>query len=198
MTVTGKEYCAMKRRWIFISLFITLFIVNNACAGGVIKFGIDSEGDHKVTGFGASGTEDVEASSSLTAEFYSPVANTLDLGGGVTFQSPRSQKDYAGDFYFIPVYFAMRTRFLNKNTTPYFIGQLGYNFFFGDSDYRGTGIYEADLDGGLYWGLGGGVIVNNNFLIELLYTENNGTATTMGYEFDVKYSKVTLNFGFNF
>lgn len=188
----------MKRRWVVISLFILLFTVNDVFAGGTFKFGLDSEGRHKVSGYGASGTEDVEAGVSLSAEFFGPVANVLDLGGGITLQSPRSQTDYEGDFGFIPFYFAMRARFLDRDTTPYFIGQLGYNFFYGDSDYKGTGIYEADLDGGLYWGLGGGVIIQKHFLIELLYTENNGTASTVGYDFDVKYSKFTLSFGFNY
>jgi hypothetical protein len=188
----------MKSRWVVISSFIILFTVNNVFAGGALKFGLDSEGRHKVSGYGLSGTEDVEAGASLSAEFYAPVANVIDLGGGFTLQSPRSQKDYDGDFSFIPFYFAMRTRFLNRPTTPYLIGQLGYNLFLGDSDYKGTGVYEADLDGGLYWGLGGGVIIQKHFLVELLYTENNGSATTVGYDFDVKYSKVTLNFGFNF
>ena len=59
-------------------------------------------------------------------------------------------------------------------------------------------MYEADLEGGLYWGLGGGFIINKHFLIELLYSVNNGKAKTLGYEFDIEYSKVTLNLGYNF
>ncbi len=188
----------MKRMLVVISSFIVLFSVNNVFAGGAVKLGLDFEGDHKVSGYGVSGTEDVEPGVSLSAEFFAPIAHTIDLGGGMALQIPRSQQDYEGDFSFMPFYFAIRTRLMDNNTTPYFIGQLGYNFFFGDSDYRGTGVYEADLDGGLYWGLGGGVIINRHFLIELLYTENNGTAETAGYSFDIKYSKVTLSFGFNF
>jgi hypothetical protein len=198
MTGYGKEFSAMNRRWLAVSLFILLFTVSNVFAGGAFKFGLDSEGRHKVSGYGLSGTEDVEASVSLAAEFFGPIGNALDLGGGFSLQSPRSQKDYEGDFSFFPVYFAMRVRLLDRDTTPYFIGQLGYNFFFGDTDYKGTGMYAADLDGGLYYGLGGGVIIQKNFLVELLYTENNGSASTVGYDFDVQYSKLTLNFGFNF
>lgn len=198
MTEAEKEHVSMKRILVVISSFIVLFTVNNVFASGAVKFGLDFEGDHKVSGYGTSGTEDVETGVSLSAEFFGPVANTIDMGGGFSIQAPRSQKDFEGDFSFIPFYFAIRTRLVDNDTTPYFIGQLGYNFFFGDSDYKGTGFYEAELDGGLYWGLGGGVIINRHFLIELLYTENNGTAETLGYEFDIKYSKVTLNFGFNF
>ncbi len=64
--------------------------------------------------------------------------------------------------------------------------------------YKGYGMYEADLEGGLYWGLRGGIIINKHFLIEILYSVNNGTGKILGYEFDIEYSKVTLNLGYNF
>ena len=64
--------------------------------------------------------------------------------------------------------------------------------------YNGYGMYEADLEGGLYRGLHGGIIINKHFLIKILYSVNNGTGKILGYEFDIEYSKVTLNLGYNF
>jgi hypothetical protein len=184
-----------------ISILAIFFTVHNIFAegiGGTAKIGIDFEGDHEVSGYGLSGTEDVETGVSFSAELFAKIGYNLDLGGGITVQVPRSQKDFEGDFYFIPIYGAIRARFEAGNVTPYFIGQAGYNFFDGDSDYKGYGPYEVDLEGGLYWGLGGGVIINKHFLIELLYSVNNGTVKDYGYEFDIEYSKVTLNIGYNF
>ena len=184
-----------------LSVLVVLFTVNNTFAegiGGTVKLGIDFSGDHEVSGYGLSGTEDVDTSVSLSTELFAKISNNLDIGGGISVQIPRSQKDFEGDFYFIPLYGAIRARFETENVAPYFIGQIGYNFFGGDSDYKGYGMLEADLEGGLYWGLGGGVIINKHFLIELLYSVNNGTAEVLGYDFDIEYSKVTLNFGYNF
>jgi len=178
-------------------ILVVFFTVHNTFAegiGGTLKLGVDFDGDHEVSGYGLSGTEQVDTGVSFSGELFTKIGYNLDLGGGITVQIPRSQENFEGDFYFIPIYGAIRTRFETGNVAPYFIGQLGYNFFDGDSDYKGY----ADLEGGLYWGLGGGVIINQHFLIELLYSVNNGTAEVFGYEFDIEYSKVTLNFGYNF
>ena len=127
-------------------------------------------------------------------EIFSRINKNLDIGGGITVQIPRSLENFQGDFYFVPLYGAIRVRFDTENVIPYFIGQFGYNFFDGDSDYKGI----IDLDGGLYWGIGGGIITNQHFLIELLYSVNNGTGRAFGISGDVEYSKVTINLGYNF
>lgn len=186
---------------IIISFLVVFFTVNNTFAdgiGGTVKFGLDFSGDHEISGYGLSGSEDVETGFSLTGELFGKVGDIFDFGGGVTLQIPRSQEDFEGDFYFIPLYGMIRARIETETVTPYFIGQLGYNFFEGDSDYKGYGIYEADLEGGLYYGLGAGIIFQKHFLIEALYSVNNGTGEIFGYEFDIEYSKITLNIGYNF
>lgn len=183
----------------FLSVvFFSANLTTAAGIGGAVKLGVDFSGDHEVSGLGLSGTEDVDTGFSVSGELFAKIGNMLDIGGGTTFQIPRSQKDYPGDFYFIPFYGAVRVRFENETITPYFIGQVGYNLFGGDSDYTGTGIYEGDLEGGLYWGLGGGVLIKKHFLIEALYSVNYGTVEVLGNEFDVEYSKVTINAGYNF
>ena len=185
----------------FSMLAAGLFPINHAIAqevGGALKIGYDFEGEHEVSGYGLSGTEDVEAGVSLSGELHFHLNNYTDLGFGITYQIPRSQDDYQGDFNFVPVYGLLRAKLTDSDVAPYFIGHLGYNFFDGDSDYKGTGIYEADLEGGLYWGLGGGVLINKHLLIEMMYSVNNGTVEELGYEFDIEYSKWTLSVGYNF
>lgn len=185
---------------VFVLAVVAIFIsTNSSFAGGTIKLGFDLPGDHKVSVLGESGTEDVETGFSITGEFFGAINNYFDLGGGLTWQFPRSQDEYEGDFYFIPIYGMMRVRSDSKTAAPYFIGQIGYNLLFeGDSNYKGSGVYEADLEGGLYYGLGGGVIINEHFLIEMLYSVNNGTGDFSGIEFDVEYSKFSILVGYNF
>jgi hypothetical protein len=125
--------------------------------------------------------------------------NSSTIGAGITYQFPRCQERFKGDFYFIPVYGLIKIRSASEKVAPYGIGQIGYNIIFeGDTDYKGTGIYAADLEGGLYYGVGGGIILGEKFQIEALYSVNNGTATILGTEFDIEYSKVTLSVGVNF
>lgn len=190
----------MKKTVIMLTLsaLLAIFTVNNALAGGAIKIGIDLAGDHDVSGYGLSGSEDVDMGFSLSAEFFGSIGDNVDIGGGLTWQLPRSQKDFEGDFYFIPLYGMIRVQSSSAKVAPYAVGQLGYNFFFGDDDYKGTGIYAADLEGGLYYGIGGGIIINDKFQIEALYSVNNGSADILGYDFDIEYSKISIIFGFIF
>jgi len=169
-----------------------------AIAGGAIKIGLDLPGDHKVSASGYSGTEDVEFGFSLTGELFGAVSKNVELGGGLTWQLARSQEDYQGDFNFIPIYGLLRVRSDSKKTDPYLTVQLGYNLFQGDSDYRGSGNYEVGLEGGLYYGIGGGVIFKNRYLIEGLYSVNNGSGEVLGETIDVEYSKISILFGINF
>ena len=183
-----------------ISTLLVITTVNNSYAGfgGAIKIGVDLAGDHEVSGLGLTGSEDVEMGLSLSGEIFGTIGNNFDLGGGMTFQFPRSQEDFQGDFSFLPIYGMARWRSSSEKFAPYAIGQLGYNFFFGDDDYKGTGVFAADLDGGLYYGIGGGFIIYKHFQIEALYSVNNGTGNILGIDFDVEYSKISLTFGYNF
>ena len=183
---------------LLISVIAVGFNFNNALAGGTISFGIDFAGDQKITGLGSSVSEDVDTGVSFYGELFGTVGESLDLGGGISGQSPRSLKDFQGDFYFISYYGMARYRFKSEKFTPYITGQLGYNWFRGDSGYKGP--FGANLDGGLYYGIGGGIIMNKHLQIGLLYSVNNGTAYELGTGagFDIEYSKFTLIFGYNF
>ena len=191
----------MKKQIIVLSMTLLLFLVtvNYAFAEATIKFGFDTSGDHEVSALGVSASEDVEDSVSASFEGVEFINNNFGIGGGITIQAPRSQERFQGDFYFIPVYGLIKIRSASEKAAPYAVGQIGYNIVFeGDTDYKGTGIYAAELDGGLYYGFGAGVIIGKKYQVEALYSVNNGTATILGLEFDVEYSKITLSVGINF
>ena len=180
-----------------LSALLVLFTMNSTFAGGVggtIKLGVDLAGDHDVSAPGDSESYDVDTGVSLSGELFGKIGNNFDIGVGITYQFPRSIEDFEGDFNFIPIYFMIRARIETENIAPYFIGQLGYNFYEGEDEYKGT----LDLEGGLYYGLGVGVIIKKPFIIEAIFSVNNGTAEGSNIEYDVEYSKVTLNFGYNF
>lgn len=182
----------------------------------IFKIGYDFSGSHEVSnaqacagGYGclifSDGSEStVNGYSFSTDAFIYPSNHNLGLGAGITLQTPRKQKKYEGDFYFIPVYGAIkfRTTPSERNVYLYLLGQLGLNGFYGDGTYKGDG---GELSGGLYAGLGGGICLNN-LIIEFLYTENNGTVdqtffnpsllSVVDINADVKYSKSTFSVGY--
>jgi hypothetical protein len=178
-----------------ISSLLILSGIHNSYAGGTLKVGIDYNGKEKESFYG---TADVKTNVSLSGELLGAIGKNFDIGAGVSYQVPREFENYSGEFYFIPIYAVARIKFGNQRVSPYLTGQIGYNFFDGDSDYKEFGSYAADTDGGLYYGFGGGIIFNRHFLIELLYTVDEGTLNIPGDDIDVRYSKFTLNFGFNF
>lgn len=185
-----------KRLAITIMLVLATFITTNmAFAGGVLKFGIDFSGDHELSGAGQSMSFDNETGISFSGEIFASINPNFDLGGGLTYQVPRSVEDYEGEFNFVPIYGMMRFKSSAEKVAPYGIVQLGYNILFdGDSSYKGP----ADLDGGLYYGIGGGIILNKHFLIELLYSVNQGDFSLLGVSLDVENKQFTLNIGYNF
>ncbi len=170
---------------------------------GNIKIGMDISGKHKISGEGASGSEDVEEGTSLSIEYGSIIDKGVELGIGMTYQLPRAQEDYDGDFNFVPIYGLIKIYSATSDPSPYLIGQLGYDIFYkGDSDYKG----ELSLSGGIYYGIGAGLIFNRSFQIEGLYSINKGEGDYPGgyyggyyvpsMSFDIEYSKINLSIGF--
>lgn len=187
----------MKQLLILTLSLIVLFVAKNyafAEGSGTVKIGVDMSGKHEVSSEGLSATENVEMGFSLSGEYVSAINETLELGVGITYQIPRSQEDFKGDFNFIPIYGLVKIRPTTNDMSPYLIGQLGYNLFDGDSDYKGLG----SLSGGIYYGIGAGLIFQKGVQVELLYSVNNGSYEVLGYNFDIKYSKIGLSLGYNF
>lgn len=163
-------------------------------SSGVVKIGVDMLGKHEISGLGLEGSEDVKMGFSLSGEYTFSISKNFGIGAGITLQVPRSQKDFKGDFSFVPIYGLVKTRSATGDISPYLIGQLGYNLFQGDSTYTGTAV----LSGGMYYGIGGGLILEDGFQGELLYSVNEGSAELLGYDFKVKYSKITFSIGYSF
>jgi hypothetical protein len=173
----------------------------------MFKISIDGAGTHKISNLVVNGqsvsstdSTNVDNGISLTLErVYFPATN-IGLGFGISYQVPRSQTNYKGDFYFIPVYGLFRVRTTPTDNNHYFYGtvQLGANYFAGDSEYKGS----AKLEPGLYAGAGIGWVFSSAFQIELLYTSNNGSVTDTYYtnkiSADVEYTKLSLSIGLVF
>lgn len=184
--------------WLVCFGFVLTLGANSAFAGAAIKLGVDLNGEQELTDSGESIKVDVDTGLSLAAELFTSMNPNVDFGGGVMIQMPREAtfpSGYEGKFNFLPIYGLIRLKGDSGLTDPYVIMQIGYNFFYGDSDYESDGV---DLDGGLYYGLGAGLLFNRQLSLEFLYSVNNGEFETSGWKYDVENTQFTLSIGFNF
>ncbi|MCP3924103.1 MAG: hypothetical protein GY714_16105 [Desulfobacterales bacterium] len=192
----------MKKAFILASIFLIFYVTNYAFAEDAvtIKIGNDFSGIHKISSdVSSSNSDNVNSELSFSVEYTNSVSDfkldgiNFNLGAGINLQNPRQTKGGDGDFYFTSLYGLLKIGSLSEEKSPYLIGQVGYNFLSGDSDYTG----DTTLKGGLYYGVGVGLILKYNFLVEALYSVNNGVAKSSS-DTDVKYTKLSLSLGYNF
>jgi len=169
--------------------------------GFILKYGVDLGGKHKVSVSGQSVTVSVKNGMTGAIEFYMvDKAKASRLGVGLEYQLPRSQSDYEGDFNFLSYYIAFRISSGHKGRSEYvtlFTFKLGHSYFSGDSNYKGSGQYEADLKGGFHFGVGLGILHSDVLLIEGIYEVNFGNIELSGDKFDIKYSRFYISMGIN-
>ena len=147
----------------------------------------------------------------LGAEAAMPLSETFLAGLGLRYQFPRElDVDDSDDFGFIPVYALFQLNFpIEGNLVPYIVGHIGYNFFIYNADnledYLSSLAGEdvtVDSEGGLYWGIGGGVYITENVSIQALYNINYGVLTAESdsdsLDIDVTYSKLTIAAAYTF
>lgn len=172
----------------------------------ILKVSLDIMGMHKASLGMDSQTVDIPNSLSLSGEYVFAANDILGIGAGASYQFPRKFEIYEyyhvyqGEFRFVPFYVLAKVHTkpdLNNNYF-YIVGHLGYNLFSGNSGYAG----DCKLKGGSYYGIGTGIYINK-FIIELLYTENNGeiSATVNDYytySADIKYAKIGFSVGLAF
>lgn len=200
--------------FIFTVFFIpqVTFAKGNSSAGTkslVVKGGLDFMGEGEVEYDGDSDDGDVDNSFSIGAEFYFGFESIL-AGAGAAYLVPRELEDSDGKITLIPVYAVVNIPFSQGGFTPYITGQLGYNFFYIDSDledeldYLAGAEMDYTTEGGLYFALGGGVIFDNNIQVEFIYSHSAGSIDIENEDYDVDetldltYTKVTLSVGYRF
>ncbi len=162
----------------------------------ILKLGYDFFGEYSHKGH----TTDTDSPKGLnfSAEYYHYIHEIFGIGAGANIQNPRDIGDIPGEFYFLPVYVSLKLR--SVPTEPYkygyVIGQLGYNFFMPNSEYNDI---MENTRGGLYYGIGLGIVFNN-VVFEILSSTNTGSCKTKTtqYDIDIEYLKYTFSIGYVF
>ena len=189
-----------------IGLFLVLGAASFADAGKIeAKCGLDLGGKYHY-GQNYKNQKTKNSSGEIGVEYRNEVVPGLELGGGTAFQFHKDLKDKVSgqnlkNYNSIPVYGTAKYTFDTQTTVkPYVKGDLGYSFNNGDHDYGRLGKYKAE--GGLYYGVGGGINFNN-VNVELMYKENKGKYEYEGplgvkSKYNANYGSVSLGVGYDF
>jgi len=122
-------------------------------------------------------------------------------GIGIEYQIPRALERFIGNFNFVPLYAFIIVNPSAEKRSPYLTGRLGYNFFFGDSTFKGTSESNTGLYGGVYYAYGVGIsqkVKNGLIIAEILFSYNLGKMEIMSERYNVKYSNTNISIGIGF
>jgi len=179
-----------KRLRVFVlSAFLVLPLGARALAQGNLRIAFDMTGDHKRSVGAWSVTEDIETGVCAALELATQDTRDAEVGVGVEYQVPRELSDDPGEeFNFIPLYFYGKAYGRSGGSTAFLLGRFGYNLYEGNDDYKGS----ADLEGGLYYAIGVGLMTTGTAEIELTYVVNTGIRDYGTTDVDVEYSRVSI------
>ena len=122
------------------------------------------------------------------AEYRYEVTPGLELGGGVAYQAHKDLKEYKADMYdSVPVYATAKYTFdTSAPVKPYVKGDLGYS------------INTDKAKDGVYYGVGAGLNISDNFNVDVMYKENKGKYEVGTTDYKADYRRVALGVGYNF
>ncbi len=149
-----------------------------------LNLGFDFPGKHKFSYHGDTAEYDTDFGISPALEVVFPVAQQIMLGLGAEYQVERGiDEDFYGDFSpkygFIPFYGTAKVQLVPEGPIiPELCGHVGYSFMYANDDYKGNDTVE----GGFYFAIGGGIAINNKFVINMLYRYQSGSISSSFYD----------------
>jgi hypothetical protein len=175
----------------------------SSIAGFAVKAGIDLGGELEAEGESV----DMEMGFTLGAEFLFPLG-VVNLGPGLAFQIPRGvdEEGATGKVGLLPLYAAVNIPIRVKwNFLPFVFGRFGYSVIIDDSAIVDsleaiTGFGDFKTQGGIYWGIGVGVLLTRNVQVEFCCNSHNLKASSGDADesVDVGYTHGTLSVGYQF
>lgn len=141
--------------------------------------------------------DDIDPAFTAGVDFFYYVMPELAVGAGIQNVFNAKIKDSSDKVGFINLYAQAKYVFETGNdvfNNVYPLLQVGYGILNVDSDF-----VDSDSNG-IYWGIGVGTTIKENFVFELLYSMNNATVKDKGFGIssDVKYSTLQLKVGYKF
>ena len=168
-----------------LGLFLVLGMASFANSKIELKGAYDLGGEYR---FEKSSVKGKANAMEVGAEYRYEVTPGLELGGGVAYQAHKDVKEYKAEMYdSVPVYATAKYTFdTAAPVKPYVKGDLGYS------------INNNDAKDGVYYGVGAGLNINNNFNVDVMYKENKGKYEIGTKDYKADYGRVSLGVGYNF
>ncbi|MBR3654925.1 MAG: outer membrane beta-barrel protein [Elusimicrobia bacterium] len=175
-----------------VALVAPVFAADEGAMELDIKAGFNVMGNGDIDGHDA----DVDPAFTAGVDFFYYVMPQLAIGAGVqyVFNSEMDKSD------------GLKIGWTNIYTQAKYVFETGNDVF--NNIYPlvhlGYGILRTDADedivdsNGLYWGIGVGTTIKENFVFELLYSNSNATFIGEPSTYDFKYSALQLKVGYKF
>lgn len=192
-------------RFLTVVVLLVVLSASSVLAGGVVKFGVELPGTiyfiFPVKDLPSEALiYDTKMGFSVGGEFFFDLGERLAVGVGADYQLNRKSERYETslfymeeEFKFIPLYALARCQI---DSTYYVTGKVGYNLV----EFQNY-TAEYDFRGGLFYGFGGGVVLEDVFQVEVLYSVNNAKSTYQDdedFECAIKYTKLGIALGYKF
>lgn len=169
------------------------------------KLGVLFNTTLKAEANGISQSSDIDTTFSLGADFFYYVEKEIAVGAGLEYvvlselEKSNGKMKYGTTNFFVQAKYDIDIQNdIFNNIYP--IVQLGYGI-----NTLGGGIEDfADVKNGIYWGIGLGTTIKENFIVELLYSFNYGTCEPKNHvpgepdSMDVTYKTLKLKAGYKF
>ena len=178
-----------------VALAAPVFAADQGAMELDIKAGFNLMSNVKVDDWG-NFDESVDPAFTAGVDFFYYVMPQLAIGAGVqyVFNSEIDKTDGL-KIGWTNIYAQAKYVFETGNdvfNNIYPLVQIGYGILRTDAD---EDIVDSN---GLYWGIGVGTTIKENFVFELLYSNSNATFIGEPSTHDFKYSALQLKFGYKF
>ena len=123
----------------------------------------------------------------------------LKIGLGIEYMFKRDLKDNMGEIKFENIVYGTIKILLSSKTNPiYAKAKVGYSTLKGDDDYEGDTLFPVIYKGGMLYGFGGEVYLNQSNFVELMFLNYKSGAFVNNVDLDIKHTHLNVGVGFTF
>ncbi len=174
----------------------------NSREGFAIKAGVDMPGKLDVVISGSDSTKSMDFGFSGELEYAKGINKMFSFGGGISGQFPRSVDDsnFEGKLSFYEGFGLVNfvLPFGLNNVDFYSSLRLGWAMPFANDDFDNNFGSGTDLSGDIFWGASLGIVIMDNYLVELYYKTHHGEVENGSSVEEFEYRHFGFAVGYQF
>ncbi len=188
------------KKYLNISILILSLFLFESILNAQVKITpriiLDLEGTINAPVPGVIREADVDPSASVGLEIEKKFSKVFSLGWGIQFVPKRKLDiENEGSFGFVPLYLCTLINLSESDAIkPGISLNIGYNItHYGDYNIGD----KVDLEGGMYFGIGGRLTFGDFIFLEGMYRNFGGSLKHKSTEIGMEYSTFSVGFGFS-